>query len=152
MVQTIKTTLKKCKSSKCDPQLALLALLDTYLPSPAEIILGRKIQGTLPSRIRDTNPKSADIKQRLIDRQHTQKHYYETHTKELPVLQVNSRVTVQDTTTGRWSPAKVINHCGDPRSYIVQTDSGQILRRNRLHLRETQVPKEMTASPRSSRG
>ncbi|GFO14313.1 hypothetical protein PoB_004081800 [Plakobranchus ocellatus] len=30
--------------------------------------------------------------------------------------------------------------------------TGQILRRNRLHLCETQVPKEMTASPRSSRG
>ncbi|GFO37708.1 retrovirus-related pol polyprotein from transposon 297-like protein [Plakobranchus ocellatus] len=88
----------------------------------------------------------------LIDRQHTQKHYYDTHTKELPVLQVNSRVTVQDTTTGRWSPATVINHSGDPRSYIVQTDSGQILRRNRLRLRETQVPKDITASPRSSRG
>ncbi|GFO45202.1 hypothetical protein PoB_007170700 [Plakobranchus ocellatus] len=117
----------------------------------SEILFGRRIQGTLPSRIRDTNPKSADIKQRLIDRQNTQKHYYDTHTKELPVLQVNKRVTVQDT-TGSWSPATVINHSGDPRSYIVQTDSGQILRRNRLHLRETQVPKEMIASPRSSRG
>ncbi|GFO14312.1 endogenous retrovirus group k member 6 pol protein [Plakobranchus ocellatus] len=79
MVQTIKTILKKCKSSKSDPQLALLALrstpIDTYLPSPAEILFIRRIQGTLPSRIGDTNPKSADIKQRLIDRQHTQKHY-----------------------------------------------------------------------------
>ncbi|GFN90857.1 hypothetical protein PoB_001736300 [Plakobranchus ocellatus] len=54
VVQTIKTTLKIYKSSKSDPQLALLALrftpLDTYLPSPTEILFGRRIQGTLPSR------------------------------------------------------------------------------------------------------
>ncbi|GFS27367.1 endogenous retrovirus group K member 11 Pol protein [Elysia marginata] len=156
MAQTIKTALKKCKSSKSDPQLALLSLrstpIDTYLPSPAEILFGRHIQGTLPSKIKGTNPKSVDIKQRLTDRQITRKHYYDTHTKELPVLQPNSKVTVLDTTTGKWSPATVMKHSGEPRTYVVQTDSGQILCRNRLHLRETQIPKKMAAPSECSRG
>ncbi|GFO05505.1 retrotransposable element tf2 155 kda protein type 1 [Plakobranchus ocellatus] len=53
MVQTIKTTLKKCSVSKSDPQLALPSLgstpIDSHLPSPAENLFGRKIKGTLPT-------------------------------------------------------------------------------------------------------
>ena len=44
---------------------------------------------------------------------------------------------MQDTTTGIWQPAKVVSLCPEPRSYNVQSPSGNTLRRNRRHIRET---------------
>ncbi|RUS85701.1 hypothetical protein EGW08_006577 [Elysia chlorotica] len=143
MVQTVKISLKKCKSSNTDPQLALLSLrctpIDSHLPSPAEILFGRKIRGTLPTKFEDTNPKSVEIKQRLYERQQKQKHFYDKKTHELPPLTKNTKVTVQSTTTGTWSPATVIRQTSEPRSYIIQMENGQYLRRNRIHLRERRI-------------
>ena len=140
MVQTLKTTFKKCKPSKSDPYLALLSLrstpIDVYLPSPVEILFDRQIQGALPSKIKDTSPRSADIKQRFLDKQKSQKHYYDTHTKELSTQQANTKMTAQDTRSGTWTPATVVQQSGHPRSYMIQFGNSQVLRRNCRHPRE----------------
>ncbi|GFO05504.1 hypothetical protein PoB_003200900 [Plakobranchus ocellatus] len=60
--------------------------------------------------------------------------------KELPRLSTHTRVAVQDTMTGIWSPATVIKQCSEPRSYIVRMES---VRRNRRHLKEI-VPTNTT--------
>ena len=56
-VQSLKITLKKTKSSKLHPYLALLCIrttpVDSMLPSPGEMLYTRKVQGNLPVRTRN---------------------------------------------------------------------------------------------------
>ncbi|KAK3710636.1 hypothetical protein RRG08_034172 [Elysia crispata] len=63
--------------------------------------------------------------------------YYSKMPKELAPLIDNQQVSVQDTTTGLWSPATIIKSCGEPRSYVIQTPDGTTLRRNRRHLKDS---------------
>ena len=52
MVQTAKNLLRKCSQDNTDYQQGLLALRDTpisnNLPSPAELLQGRRLRGNLP--------------------------------------------------------------------------------------------------------
>ena len=45
-----------------------------------------------------------------------------------------------------WTPAVVVTQHSTPRSYIIQTANGTLLRRNRRHLRKTVEPKPMPIS------
>ncbi|XP_047502945.1 uncharacterized protein K02A2.6-like [Penaeus chinensis] len=51
-IQTVKNTIDKAKRSNKDPEMALLTLrttpLDSNLPSPAELLIGRKMRRTYP--------------------------------------------------------------------------------------------------------
>ena len=44
-------------------------------------------------------------------------------------------VTYQDVNTGNWFPATVVTKAPEPRSYLIKTPGGHILRRNRVHIR-----------------
>ena len=79
------------------------------------------------------------------------KAYYDQHAKDLPDIQIGQHVRMHDKDTNRWSPAVVTQMCTEPRSYIIKTPSGQVLRRNRKHLREdpstaTRYPPEIIPS------
>ena len=54
------------------------------------------------------------------------------------IFNLNTRqlVRVQDHDTRKWTPAIVRQACAEPRSYIIETPTGQVLRRNRWHLKE----------------
>ena len=65
-----------------------------------------------------------------------QKRQYDEHAKDLPNLIAGQWVRVQDQDTRRWSPAIIRQACAEPRSYIIGTPTGQVLRRNRRHLKE----------------
>lgn len=104
------------------------------LPSPAEILMGRKLQTSLPSRATYT-PGHNSIQRNLADRQKSQAHYHDKHAYPLRPLACGDLVTVQHPTTGRWDRASVIALAGQPRSYIIETEGGNRYRRNRRHLR-----------------
>ncbi|GFR60177.1 retrovirus-related Pol polyprotein from transposon 297-like Protein [Elysia marginata] len=139
-VQTVKNGLKKAKAKKENLQLALLSLrttpIDNILPSPAELLFNRKVQGQIPHIIRHDS-KSEDITRHLEQRQAVQKGYFDRQAHDLPPLLENQQVSVQDTGTGLWSPATIVKHSGEPRSYIIETPDGIKLRRNRLHLKDS---------------
>ena len=86
-VQTIKKIIKKCKKEKQSLQLAMLNLratpVDSKLPSPAEMLMGRPITTLLPSR---TSPSPVTVAQRqhLDRRQSTMKSKYDRHAGESP--------------------------------------------------------------------
>ena len=140
-VRTVKSMLKKCKQSGADCQLALLHWRTTpvcaNLDSPAQMLMGRRLKSTIPSRIRNDAPSQDDIHDTLYKRQGTQKHFFDQHAQhsDLPVLYPGQRVYVQDQATGMWEPAVVDSCTDDPRSYIVQNVNGRRLRRNRQHIR-----------------
>ena len=139
-VQTIKKIIKKCKKEKQSLHLAMLDLratpVDSKLPSPAEMLMGRPITTLLPSR---TSPSPVTVAQRqhLDCRQSTMKSSYDRHAGEsLPPLHKGQNVRILDKASKTWIPGEVTGHSGEPRSYNVRTNQGSNIRRNRGDLRE----------------
>ena len=143
-VKIVKKVLKKAQRSNSDPNIALLCLrstpIDSKLPSPAELLLGRQIQDNLPRKIQN-NHSSDEVIHRLQERQASQKFYYDQHTHVLPSLTPGEQVTVLNPRTLEWKPAVVTNKAeGTPRSYNVSTQNGKELRRNRSQIRQIPQP------------
>ena len=95
----------------------------------------RRERDTLPSKIRNSDPVQEDIKQQLTSRQPEQKDYHNRSVKELPHLIPGQRALYQDLQSGHWAPSTVVTRAPEPESYVIRTDSGQTMRRNRVHLR-----------------
>ena len=105
------------------------------LPSPAEMMFGRKVKTTLPGR--SYGYPHTDVHDQLQQRREKMKHDHDKHAgQELPKLSVGQRVRMLNTDDNTWIPAKVSRVCEEPRSYEVTTPNGKTLRRNRSHLRE----------------
>ena len=141
-VQTVKNTLKKAAMTRSNPQKALLALrstpIDSHLPSPAEMLNARKYKSNLPVIIRNEHWSRDEIRRRLAERQEIQRINHDKRgTQPLTPLVAGQDVRVRDFQTKTWQPAKVITTDVHPRSYNVLTPTGNVLRRNRRHLRET---------------
>ncbi len=138
-VQTVKDTLIKAKITGTDPDLALLALrttpIDSHLPSPGELLSRRKLRSNLPQKLRNELIMRDEIRQRLEQRQDSQKYYHDAKgVRELPELIPGQHVSVQNQKTGHWEPCTVKEKCAEPQSYIVSTPNGGELRRNRSQL------------------
>ena len=114
------------------------------LPSPLVILTGRKARSNLPVKL-TTSELDHRTREELQQRQDQQKIYYDRHAKDLQPLQPGQQARIQDHQTGQWVPATVTQKSDQPRSYIVTTNTGQRLRRNRIHFRDIpQVPAEDT--------
>ena len=90
------------------------------IPSPAELLMKRKITTLLPSRSEmDYNP----IKQQMQNKKHQQMLQYNKNAAPnyLPPLYPGQDVWVFDKTSKTRSPATVITRCPEPRSHTVQT-------------------------------
>ena len=105
------------------------------IPSPAEFSMGRKIATLLPSRM-DTDYDC--VKQPMQIKKHKQQLQYNKTASpyELPPLYPGQDVRVLDKASRTWKPATIVGKCNEPRSYVVQTSSGNEIRRNRGQLRE----------------
>ena len=141
-VDTVKNALIKAKHSHFDPDMALLCLrttpIDNTLPSPGELLMGRKLRGNLPIRVHNTDPARDTIRDRLEERRDSQKTYHDRTARDLPPLVPGQAVRIQDPVSGQWNPAQVVQRSGEQRSYIIETPNGSILRRNRRHLQDIQ--------------
>ena len=147
-VQTAKHLLKNAE----DPSLALLSYRSTPLPwcgkSPAELLMGRSIRSTLPLTKNNLIPEWSYIPQFKKDnevfkqnqkRDHDQRH----RVKSLPAIPDNTDVWV--TSGSNPVPGTTVTSADTPRSYIIQTQSGDI-RRNRRHLNIRHDSKLTTAA------
>ena len=141
-IQTVKNVMKKAKRSNQDIQLALLCLrstpIDHKLPSPAELLHGRKVRTTIPSKMANNRRDKEEIHDRLLHRQQVMKEIHDRNAKDLPPLCQGQKVTYQQQPDGPWIPATVIQADSQPRSYIISSPKG-ILRRNRVHIRDRHV-------------
>ena len=135
-VQTVKHLLKNTD----DPPLALLSYRATPFPwcgrSPAELLMGRKIRTTLPQSTASLVPQwqyLAEFKAANDKFKDQQKRYYDDRhcVRSLPHIPDDTDVWI--TTNGQTTPGRTIRRADAPRSYIVQTRSGE-LRRNRSQL------------------
>lgn len=136
MVQTVKRLLKRSE----DQYLALLSYRATPLPwcdlSPSELSMGRRVRTPVPQTgvkliptwpyletFREKNAAFKDAQKGNFDKSH--------RAKTLQPIQDNTDVWI----TSESDPVrgKVLSSAGTPRSYVVETPSGQV-RRNRSHL------------------
>ena len=121
-IQTVKKCMYKCDHSGQDFELALLSLratlLDSHIPSPAELLYGRKLRTTLPAVNHES--VNSNTRDHLETRQKTAKEVYDRQTKQKKELEVNQPVRVFNQQSRRWDPAVVTGTAGTPRSYIVQ--------------------------------
>ena len=132
-IQTVKKLLRKAKEGGNDKALALLELRNTPITgtpySPAQLLINRRLRGCLLLTDKALKPSvSKEAKTLLQDCQRKQK-----HSKSLPPL-TQDDVARNQTSTSR-EPAVISQKHSAPCSYkLVTTASGNIIRRNRLHL------------------
>ena len=85
-VQTIKAALTKAQQAKADPDLALLCLrtmpISSNLPSPVEILTGRKAMSNIPTKLTSPQPED-NIHQELQQCQLTKKLQYDRTARDL---------------------------------------------------------------------
>ena len=88
-VKIVKQALSKALKNGQDPAMALLCLrttpIDQVSSSPAEILLGRRIQDNLPRRF-NRKPEDDQHYQRLHERQEEQKRSFDQHVRPLPMV------------------------------------------------------------------
>ncbi|KAE8281698.1 Retrovirus-related Pol polyprotein from transposon 17.6 Protease [Larimichthys crocea] len=140
-VRTVKALLKKSS----DPYLALMAYHAAPLAnghSPAELLMGRKIQTPVPVIPSQLTPGWTDLDNlRRAERRYKKKqkeNYDRRHrAHEMPPLQEGDHVWVKDIL----ERGTVVSHAGTPRSYMIETPRGT-LRRNRYHLSPTPTAPE----------
>ena len=132
----------KACADKQDLYLCLLAYRNTVidnLASPAQLLMGRRLCSNLPVVSSQLQPEVVHpelVKLKLKENKQTRKRYYDIGSRSLPPLQKGEKARVR--IQGKWEPVVVINDAKTPRSYIVRTESGKILRRNRKHLMKLQ--------------
>ena len=144
-VQTVKQLLEKADLKKEDPYLAILthrAYPDPCGdPSPAEKLMNRQLRTRLPA-VRPPQEHHTLIQLKNGQKKRKQAFYHDKNARELPKLNEGSTGRVYQhsspSTKANWSTkATVIEEYHTPRSYVVRTDEGQTLRRNRSDLRQT---------------
>lgn len=143
-VQTAKNILRKCSIDKSDVQLALLNWRNTprndHLGSPNQRLFSRITRSPIPTSDNNLKPKiiqevTAEL-QRLREKQ---ANYSNKHTTRPDNFEINDKVR-HKVAHRSWEGARVVEKPeGLPRSVIIQTDQGQILRRNYSHLHKTQA-------------
>lgn len=155
-VQTAKKILKQA-----DPVMALMIYRSTPCSStgysPAELLMGRKIRTTLPTLEKNLQPKwpsRAAVKEKDEQEKAKQAYYYNRRhgARPLPVLQPGDAVRSKLDHEKSWSmPAVITSESITPRSFIIQTQQGAELRRNRRHLQPEPVP-ESSSTPSENAG
>ena len=112
--------------------------LSSTIPSPAEILFGRRFRSNLsilPSQL--TNSRTAYIREEIAKKEN------KLHEKPTPVADLvpGQPIWHQDLLTKKWLPGAVQEKLQEPHSYsIVSQDTTATYRRNRNHLKPRQVP------------
>ena len=109
--------------------------------SPVQRMFTRRTRTLIPTTSELLKPKIVeDVQEKLVKTKQLQAKYYNISAKELPALSQGEIVRVKPTDrSGRWFKARVERQV-DVRSYEVRTEDGKVLRRNRIHLRNSKEP------------
>ena len=125
-VRTVKNILKK----NDDPYMGLMAYRSTPLQngaSPCQLLMGREIRTTLPRISAGSVPANIREREERYRRQQAVTFNRRHRATELPTLNEGETVLIRDQNRR----GQVIEQSTSPRSYVVQTDQGSTIRRNR---------------------
>ena len=134
-------TVKRLLVQSTDPYLSLMSYRATPLPwcgiSPAELLMGRKIRTTIPLTAKQLTPQWPYLAEfRRLDGTHKdrqKKDFDREHrVHDLPEIPDDTEVWV--TSDAGPIPGRIVTAAETPRSYVVETPTGEV-RRNRSQLR-----------------
>ena len=150
LVGTIKRIFTKCHETALDPHLALLSYRATpvsaHLPSPAELLSGRKFKTILTCH---QVPTHSNTRETLIQMKQLSADNYNQHAKSLPPLTTGQNVRTRNPITHVWEPATVVSETPHPRSYVVQAPTGHLCH-NRQDIRTVPPQTPPTTLPDST--
>lgn len=133
--------LKKAKEDKEDPYLVLLELRNTPISngieSPNRLMFNRNVRGVLPDFLEHRRPENEPIRDKLVEKQISQKYFPDKRSRNLPDLSTGETVRIQNKDK-TWEPGLVIHKSDKPRACEVMKESGTILTRNRKYLNRDQ--------------
>ena len=133
----MKNILRKANEAGADPYVALLQYRNTPVAdcdySPAQMLFSRSLRTKLPVTAEQLIPAVVAPRDQLCDRQQKQKNYFDRDTKALPPLQADDSVQRD----GEWHRGRVLRPHVASRSYVIETEDGSTLRRNRRHVIKT---------------
>lgn len=107
------------------------------LPSPAELLMGRRLRSFLPAHPNLLKPKF-DVKGACIalkERQAQQKKYADKNAIQLQAIPNQAKVWFRLKMKEPWKQGTVIQTGPQPRSYVIKGRDGGTYRRNRHHIR-----------------
>jgi hypothetical protein len=148
-VKTAKHLLMKAKADNKDPYLAILDYRNAPTQgsdtSPVQKLMSRRTKTRLPTAAKLLKPKvPKSVHKEIEHSQRRQQRYYNPGAKNLTPLKIGDKVRVQPVGHDKkWKFATVKKKLNF-RSYEVQTERGQILRRNRKHLKKSQIDNQPT--------
>ncbi|GFQ87520.1 integrase catalytic domain-containing protein [Trichonephila clavata] len=134
--QTVKNSLTKAAEEGKDFYVVLLDYRiqpAKDVPSPAELLMGRKLRSFLPSHPGQLKP-TFDVEragEALRKRQIIQNKYANKHATVLPMLHQNAKVWFKHKMKKPWKQVGP-----QPRSYIIKGEDGGVFRRNRFHIQQ----------------
>ncbi|KAK9752139.1 hypothetical protein QE152_g4501 [Popillia japonica] len=106
--------------------------------SPAQILFSRMCKTKLPVTAELLMPKiHPDVREKLRKRQEYGRKYYDQGTKQLKELEEGSNVIVYDHSSKSWSHGQIHSKHASPRSYIIENEEGNLIRRNRVDLKSS---------------
>ena len=107
--------------------------------------MSRRTRTQLPTHRRLLLPRPVDPNQvvkTLKHRQSVSKKNYDSHSRDLPPLQVGDKVRIRPNLETEWRKAKVL-----PRSYLLGDEHGRVFRRNRRQIISTPNDQPMSSTP-----
>ena len=147
--------LKKCFKDQSDPYIALLNYRNSprneVLQSPNQRLMSRLTRTTLPVSPELLKPKIIpDVHENITKMRQNYKSNYDNSATPSKPFHAGDRVRIQrnhrDWITG--VVEELPKH--GPRSLVIRTDDGKLLRRNTIHIQPTksiiQAPKSVTAN------
>ncbi|XP_064468194.1 uncharacterized protein K02A2.6-like [Ornithodoros turicata] len=121
---------------------------DPILRSPAERLMGRHTRTMVPAHQSTLSPRAIPAKrvtERLRELHRRQSVFYNRTARPQRELRPGEAVRLYTSHDKIWAPAVVLGKAAIPRSYFVETEENQLLRRNREALRpETHQPEGPT--------
>jgi hypothetical protein len=155
MVKTVKDLFRRAKSSGEEPLLSVQTYRATpmshKLPSPAEMLFGRKIRTTMPvkNKVTDQQQVEREIK---IDNKRSQQDKFDKMARTFEELQEFQKVLVQlDKEKSFRRPATIVKVPSEatsgPRTYQVQTQDGARYFRNRRCIRISKAGAVQDSAP-----
>lgn len=139
-VQSIKISMEKAFDSGNDMFDVILNHNSTphnKLPSPAELLFGRRIKAKniMHSDLLKPSFPIEHIQKQLKLNQSTQKYYYDRHAKQLSDCQIGDNIWFQQQPRSHWQKGQITSANNQTRSYTVKAEGGRQYVRNRVFIR-----------------
>ena len=151
-VKVVKSLFKKALKDNKDPWLSLLDYRNTptagIQSSPVQRLMSRRTKTLVPIATNLLYPEVPEgVTDKIYQKRQKAKSYHDRNVKVSPDLDIGQEVRIAPIHRGKtWDAGTCLQKLSD-RSYLVETDGGELLRRNRQAIRP--APKSQPATEKT---